>query len=271
MKTQEIYDAAALFQRISHMQYYVTKERFCTIALAKHGIKDEEEAQELYNLFSSARRVMLYLNTEHDRKKFTERFPLAIQIAEETYDVYYRQSTMPCIPTDKWGNKDIRRYYVIDTANGNEPITFDADFSQKTDVIAFAELLKREGVKVKGVTHILGKLERRVSGTKCEETNYFEGDIIFVFGDPADSMWQSYYRRKEEGVYLATDHGFRKLLYTPGRGYIDSKGKVEFENDKDFFNEHMIQGLCAARDWRIVGNIHQDIRVLADKGFDPEE
>lgn len=271
MNTQQIFDAAAVYNKISQMQYYVTKERYCTVALAKHGITDEEEAQELYNLFSSARKVMLFINTEHDRKKFTERFPLAIQIAEETYEIYYRQSSMPCIPTDKWANKDIRRYYVIDTANGNEPITFDADFSQKVDVIAFAELLKREGIEIKGVSHVLGKLEHQHDGSKGDALNYFEGDIIFVHGDPTDSMWQSYYHRKEEGVYLATDRGFRKLLYTPGRGYVDSRGKVEFENDKDFYDEHIIQGLCRARDFLVVGNIHKNISVLVDKDFDVEE
>ena len=34
MNTQQIFDAAAVYNKISQMQYYVTKERYCTVALA---------------------------------------------------------------------------------------------------------------------------------------------------------------------------------------------------------------------------------------------
>ncbi len=268
MKTQDLHTAAEVFQQLGEMQYVVTLERFATVALAKHKI-EREAAQRLFNIFSNARRIFGVINTEYDRKNFTDRLPLAIEIAEETYLMYNRESSLPKIAPKNWYSKDARRYFLNDTSDGNKRIVFDVDMSMKPEIIAFAELLKREEIEVVSVTHMLGKLQRS-NNSKIEETNYYDGDIVFVFGDPTDTYWRSYYHSNDEGVYLATDRGFRKLLYTPGRGYIDNKGNVQFEDEENFYNEHIIQGLCDSRDWRIVGNIHDNMNVLVDKEEDEQ-
>lgn len=260
MTAQDIFSVAETLKKISDWQYVVTKERFSRVAMTKFGISDDSKTDYLFGLFGSARGNFVYINSAYDRYHITENMPLALQIAEETYNIYSHNHSVPGIPSDGYYNKDIRRYFVREQS---KRYSVDVNLKEKSSIVTFANLLQREGIEIDGVTHVLGKLERRKDG-KTEETNYFEGDIVFVCGNPTDSMWRSWYRHRESGVFLATDKGWGKLLYTPGRGYVNGKREVEFESD-DRWNEHMIQGLSDGKEWRYVGNIHDDIAVLLDK------
>ncbi len=267
MTKEDIISAAATFKQISLWQNAVSRERFCKIAATKFGIV-ERDADTLYCLFSTARQSMNMINSEYDRDNVTANLPLALIIAEEAYNIYHNNRSVPGLPVNAYYKRDKRRYFIADTSDKDNIKRFavEVNLLEKADIVAFAELLQREGVEVKGVTHILGQLEHKGKADN-EHTDYYEGDIVFVFGNPADSLWRSWYKRKDGGVFLATDKGWRKLLYTPGRGYVDRKGYVEFESE-DCWNEYMIEGLADAKDWRYVGNIHDDLSVLVDKGFD---
>ena len=269
MNKQEFLSAATVLQQIGKWQNIVSQERFYKVAETKFGIS-ERDADLLYNLFSTARKHFVYVNTEYDKKNLSNNLLLALTIAEEAYRIYHNNSSVPCIPISPYG-KDLRRYFIVDSSDKDlvKRYAVDVNLHNKTDIVMFAELLQREGVEIKSVTHNLGELKRKERGEEVR-TCYFEGDIAFVFGDPSDHFFDCWYRRKDAGVFLATDKGWRKLLYTPGRGYINKKREVEYDGDTTY-NEHMIQGIADAKDWRIVGNIHDDMAILVDKVEENEQ
>jgi hypothetical protein len=269
MTAQEILSAAAIFKKISEWQYVVSKERFGRVAMTKFGIA-EKDIDMLYGLFGTARSNIVYVNSEYDRYHITENMPLAIQIAEETYNIYHNNLSIPGIPSDRYYERDKRRYYVSDTSvQPAKHFSVDVNLRERAEIISFAELLQRDGIEVREVTHVLGQLEHK-RNSKEDKMDYYEGDVVFVFGNPTDSMWRSWYREEESGVFIATDHGWAKLLYTPGRGYVNKKHEVEFESEERW-NEHKIQGIADGKEWRYVGNIHDDISILVDKGDEESE
>ena len=266
MTKGEFLSAAEVLQQIGKWQYTVSQERFYKTAEAKFGIS-ERDADLLYNLFSTARKHFAYVNTEYDKKNMTANLQLALTIAEEAYSIYHNNSSVPCIPISPY-DKDLRKYFVAETQEQGEVKRYavDVNLHDKASIVLFAELLQRDCIEIKGVTHNLGELERKERGEEVRVA-YYEGDIAFVFGDPSDHFFDCWYRRKDAGVFLATDKGWRKLLYTPGRGYINKKREIEYDGDT-CYNEHMIQGIASAKDWRIVGNIHDNMNVLVDKEED---
>lgn len=268
MTKGEFLSAAEVLQQIGKWQYTVSQERFYKTAEAKFGIS-ERDADLLYNLFSTARKHFAYVNTEYDKKNMSANLQLALTIAEEAYRIYHNNCKLHCIPTSHF-DKDLRRYYIVDSSDkdNEKRYSVDVNLCQKADVILFAELLQREGIDTRNVTHYLGELKRKENGDEVKVA-YYEGDIAFVFGDPSDHFFDCWYRRKDAGVFLATDKGWRKLLYTPGRGYVNKKYEIEFDGDTTY-NEHMIQGIADAKDWRIVGNIHDNMNVLVDKEEDEQ-
>lgn len=266
MNKQDFLSAVAVLQQIGKWQNTVSQERFYRVAEAKFGIS-ERDADLLYNLFSTARKHFAYVNTEYDKKNMSANLQLALTIAEEAYRIYHNNGSVPCIPISQYG-KDLRRYFVAETQEQGEVKRYavDVNLHEKASIVLFAELLQRDCIEIKGVTHNLGELKRKERGEEVR-TCYYEGDIAFVFGDPSDHFFDCWYRRKDAGVFLATDNGWRKLLYTTGRGYVNKKYEIEYDGDTNY-NEHMIQGIADAKDWRIVGNIHDNMDVLVDKEED---
>ena len=269
MTKQEFFSAVAVIQQIGKWQNVVSKERFYKVAEAKFSIS-ERNADLLYCLFSTANKHIAWVNTQYDQKNVTANLALALTIAEEAYRVYHNNDSVPCIPIEEYG-RDMRRYFVKDASDKEnvKRYSVDVNLHEKADIVAFAELLQREGVEIRSVTHNLGNLERNERGEK-KKICYYEGDIVFVFGDPSDSLWYSWYKRKDAGVFIATDDGWRKLLYTPGRGYVNKDLEIEYESE-DCYSNYMIQGIADAKNWRTVGNIHDDISILVDKGDEESE
>lgn len=271
MNAQNLFDAVSVFQKIKHWQYVVSRERFIRVAVAKHSIS-ERDADVLFGLFSKAIDLVGYINTDYDRQhsNYAEKFPLAMQIAEEAYEIYYHNKSVPAIPTDIYRERDDRRYFMLDTSvKPAKRLTLDVNLKEAAQIVTLAEMLKREGIEIRDVSYSKDTLERHKDG-KVEKTVCYEGDIVFVFCDPTDSMWYSYYKsEKGAGVYVLTSKGWAKLLYTPGRGYVNGKRELDFDGEVRYSN-HAIQGICDAQDWRYVGNIHDDISVLIDKEDDQD-
>lgn len=264
MNKQELFLAIDIFRQIDKWQHSVTKERFSKVALASFGV-DIQDADMLYGLFCSARNNLCYVNSVYDKKNVTENTVLALNIAEETYRIYANNASVPGISSNYGYEKDKRRYFVKETIGQEvKRYAIDVNLKEKSDIVAFATLLQRECIMVTGVTHVLDRLSRFNKKGESQYFDYYEGDIVFVFGNPTDSMWHSWYRSKDSGVYLATDKGWRKLMYTPGRGYITKDDEVDYENE-DHYSDYMICENNGRKDWRYVGNIHDDISVLVDK------
>ena len=206
MNKQDFLSAVAVLQQIGKWQNTVSQERFYRVAEAKFGIS-ERDADLLYNLFSTARKHFAYVNTEYDKKNMSANLQLALTIAEEAYRIYHNNGSVPCIPISQYG-KDLRRYFVAETQEQGEVKRYavDVNLHEKASIVLFAELLQRDCIEIKGVTHNLGELKRNERGEEVR-TCYYEGDIAFVFGDPSDRFFDCWYRRKDAGVFIATETG----------------------------------------------------------------
>ena len=91
----------------------------------------------------------------------------------------------------------------------------------------------------------------------------YDGDVILAYVD-RPAFWSSDARNC--GLYLCSGGAYRRLLYTPGKGYV-RKGKPD--EDEDFkldvaegaFNSHV---LTMSQKWERIGNVHVDVGFLVE-------
>lgn len=262
MKYDELKQAAIVLNRINVIRNYVSKDRFVKAAQCRFGIIDERMLDEMYGMFNLTPKILYYIANDND--KVVEYLPKALEIADAAYSMKSADWDSDSIPTinDDPYIKDIRRYFYIE--NG-KVLQVDINLKSSTDLILLSDLLQRNGVKVKGVTYYIGELEAKEMGTDRTRAKipYFNGDIYFLYGDPTDRLFYDWYSHGDDaGVYLATEKGWRKLLYTPSRGYLDKKGMLDFVNDKHY-SDYMLE--ASGKDFMYIGNVHKDITVLIDK------
>lgn len=270
MDYEELKQAAKIFTRINDIRNYVSKERFCKVAATKFGIDDERKLDMMYGLLNMTQRVVFYIandceeyRNENRFPKYMDLMPQTIEIAEYAYGLMregYGSNNVPNIEHDEYSKEDKRRYFY--TENG-ESKTLDINLGSRSDIVIFGDILQQEGVMLNGVAEHIGYLEGEVRGYNREKFQYYEGDIYFLYGDPTDRVFYDWYSHGDDaGVYIATEKGWRKLLYTPGRGYINRDGEVEFVDDEHFYSNYMLE--ASGKKFQYVGNIHHDLSVLID-------
>lgn len=272
MTKEELVQAARVFHRIAQMKSYVSKERFAMVANTRFGIDDERKLDVMYGLLNLTPKLIAYIAIADDEGQcqgyripdYVKLIPQAIEIAESAYQLRPAEWGGDMIPTVKHGHyrmEDKRRYYYTD---GKQSKTIDISMHSRSDVILLSELLQRDGVELQGVANHLGYLEGARDGNSRKKFNYFDGDIYFLFGDVTDRIFYDWYSRGgEAGVYVATADGWRKLLYTPGRGYINKDGEVEYEDDKHFYSDYKLEQ--SGMSFKYVGNIYYNPFVLREK------
>jgi len=263
---------------------YVSKERFYAVAKARYNVGNPEQCEYLYGLLSAGIRNLWMLEAREGKykEKFAEDIALALSIGEEAYNIYVKRDGALIHFNKHEANhydEDKRRYFyatkdkIAKTEDGysirskTDMESVDIDLKDAADLILLGEMMKREDIEIFSVVPQLGTLVDNGKSTQKKEVRipYFDGDIIFVYSNPADEFHYSYYdSKKNSGVYLATKEGFLKLLYTPGRGYVDGDGDIQYEDDEHHYSEYKIQGFCDAQRWRVVGNIHNDDSILYD-------
>lgn len=268
---EELRQAAKVFHRIDKIRNYVSKERFAMVASTRFGIDDERKIDAMYGLMNLTRRLVYYIaNEDNDEVRKETRWPeymnlmpKTIEIAQSAYNLTKQDwgfNGIPVIEYDEYRKNDSRRYFY---SEDDEYKTLDVNLHSRADILLLSELLQRDDVKMIGVAEHLGYLEGDVKGNSKEKFQYYEGDIYFLYGDVADRMFYSWYSRGDEaGVYIATEKGWRKLLYTSGRGYVDKRGVVEYEDDDHFYSNYKLEK--SGMKFQYVGNIHCDSRVLRE-------
>lgn len=93
--------------------------------------------------------------------------------------------------------------------------------------------------------------------------NVYDGDVILAYLDRPD-FWGSDARNC--GLYVCAKGCYKKLLYTPGKGYV-RKGEPDYDDDfkldigEDSFNSHV---LTMSQKWKRIGNVHVDIGFLIE-------
>lgn len=266
MEFKELQVAAQVFNRINSMRRYVTKERFANVAQTRFGIDDEYIIDVMYGMLNMTPRMIYYIanfgaEDMHETKRLNY-LPKAIEIAESAYSLKptgWDGNSVPHIEHNIYRREDKRRYFY---SEGDKHLTLDVSMSSREDLLLLSELLRRE-VKINGVAEHLGYLEGELNRNSREKFHYFEGDIYLLYGNPTDHVFYDWTRAKDSGVYVATTKGWRKLLYTPTRGYVERGGELSFVDDKNFYSEYMLEQ--SGKGFLYVGNIHNDMSVLCER------
>lgn len=255
MNYSEIKSAVNLFSSIQKWAEYVSKERFDLAAKVKFDLDDEKVLDRLYGLFNQACRALSLFASE----TLQEDLEMAVRIAEAAYVEHASSKTMPSPPRlDRYSyKKDCRKYfYTVAGTEDKQEVVINLRDAQ--NIVLLSELLRRPDVELRSCVEYLGELS--IHG-RDKKVPYYDGDIVFVYGEPTDRVFYDWYRT-DAGVYLATSEGWRKLQYVRGRGYVDKNGEPEFENENRY-TEHKINNF--GRRFRYVGNIHKDCGVLMEK------
>lgn len=266
MEFKELQVAAQVFNRINSIRSYVTKERFANVAQARFGIDDEDIIDVMYGMLNMTPKMVYYIanfgaKDMHEPKRL-KYLPKAIEIAESAYSLKpteWNRNSVLHIEHNIYRREDKRRYFYTED---DKHLTLDVSMSSRDDLLLLSELLRRE-VKIDGVAEHLGYLEGELNRNSRERFHYFEGDIYLLYNNPTDQVFYDWTRTKDSGVYVATTKGWRKLLYTPTRGYVERDGELSFVDDKDFYSDYMLEQ--SGKGFLYVGNIHNDMSVLCER------
>jgi len=266
MTFDDLKQAAQIFNRINRIRSYVTKERFAVVAQTRFGIDEEDLIDVMYGMLHMTPRLVYYIANYGvegiQAPKHMKHLPKAIEIAESAYSLKPKEwngNSVPHIDHDFYRREDKRRYFYTD---GGKHLTLDVSMSSRDDLLQLSELLRRE-VKIDGVAEHLGYLEGELNRNSRKKFHYFEGDIYMLYGNPTDRIFYDWTRAKDAGVYVATANGWRKLLYTPTRGYVERDGELSFVDDKHFYSDYMLE--ASGKGFLYVGNIYNDMSVLVEK------
>lgn len=266
MEFKELQVAAQVFNRINSIRSYVTKERFANVAQTRFGIDDEGIIDVMYGMLHMTPRMVYYIANfgaeDMHEPKCLKYLPKAIEIAESAYSLKPTEwggNNVPHIEHNIYRREDKRRYFYTE---GDKHLTLDVSMSSREDLLLLSELLRCE-VNINGVAEHLGYLEGELNRNNRERFHYFEGDIYLLYGNPTDQVFYDWARAKDSGVYVATTKGWRKLLYTPTRGYVERDGGLSFVDDKNFYSNYMLE--ASGKGFLYVGNIHNDMSVLCER------
>lgn len=254
MDHTQIQDAVGVLSKIVETSRYVSKERFDLAAKVKFDIDDPKRLDRLYGLYNKACQAIHLF----EREELKQELFLAVDIALAAYPgptAFYKY--VPALAGYGDNSKDLRKYFYV--TEGDNLHEAEVNLRDAASIHLLSELLDREDVELRGVVPYLGELKRNDNDKRVP---YFEGDIVFLYGDPGDRVFYDYYRT-DAGVYIATDEGWRKLQYVRGRGYLGKDGEPEYEND-NHYTDYKIED--HGRGFRFVGNIHKDSGVLVDRG-----
>ena len=157
----------------------------------------------------------------------------------------YQKGGDLCYEKSKESQKKV--YYKC----GEEIKNFEVNFNETEQVILYADFLKREPEIIVAVD-LYEKIYHN-SKTICA----YEGDFF--------ATRDSWNRDRDGDVYVCTRDGYRKLLYTKGRGYIRN---CQPDYGKEKYSSYVITGKDK---FNYMGNIYADPSFLIDGDEDDEE
>ena len=242
-------------KEISQWKGYVNKERFVSYVKAKDPITDKQ-AEDLWKVWNCFMDWNWYQLDNIQDAMVDE----AMYIAREVYEsvccgahVHYREHKPQTV---KW-----KVYYRI--GEEGEIMHIELNLLDKEDVIKYAHLLQQEGVEILHRLDFYKTIVSRVRNVNDEyaKMDIYEGDIIFCT-DADRFSWKD-----DSGAYLCTDRCFKRMMYTPGRGYL-RRGEPDFEqnnNGEDIrYNDYVFNAY--EKHFQVVGNIYVDNSVLSEQG-----
>lgn len=233
---------------------YMNKQRFTSYAKAKYPFTDKE-AEQVWNVWEFVATQNFY-----QWEKQSEALILtAMNIAREAYEavcggghIHWRDNAPE---TTKW------RIYYRHGEKG-EVQQMSLNLREKEDILKYALLLQQEETEI---LHRVDFFERvqvscGTSGSKRIELDIYDGDIIFCTEKDRFSWGDG------SGAYLCIDGCYKRLMYTPGRGYL-RRGEPDFEQNKDGddcrYSNYVFNSYD--RKFQIVGNIFVDNTALNER------
>lgn len=250
MQNESIKHLLETAREIREWNGYVTKERFLGYAQAKYGY-DKDCGEYFYDVYRRITRL------EHWRLEKVEDAALyrAIDIARGAYEAVCKGGHISVIAneprTPKW-----RIFYR--TEEGGQILQMDLNLREKEDVIKYSLLLQQEGVEIVNRVDFYELVGVHSKGTETKIAIY-DGDIIFCSDTGRFSFADN------SGCYVCMDGCYKRLVYTPGRGYI-RRGELDIEQDKDDkdcrYNDYVFNSYD--REFKVVGNIFIDRSILKE-------
>ena len=233
---------------------YVNKERFVSYAEVKCPLTNRE-AEALWRVWD----YIVTLNWYKLQEVSDDKLEMVVSVAREVYEsvcngahVHWREETPK---TPRW------RVYYRKGERGKIK-QMDINLREKEYVIKYALLLQQEGVEI---LHRLDYYETVETsyGTDRTKVDIYDGDMIFCTESDRWSL------SDHSGAYVCTDGCYKRLMYTPGRGYI-RRGEPDFEQNKNGddcrYNSYAFNMFGCK--FKVVGNIYVDNRVLSEKKED---
>ena len=242
-------------KEIRNWSFCVNKERFMGYAKAMYPTLGDREIESVWRIWENVSAFNLYqLKDKSEALILT-----AMKIAHTVYDSVHKGAHVHWSnytpKTNQW-----RVYYRY--GEDGKVMQIDVDLREKEDVLKYASLLQQEEV---GILHRLDFYEKVTvscasSGLKDKKISIYDGDIIFCSDEDRWSVSEN------SGAYLCIDGAYKRLMYTPGRGYI-CRGEPDYEQNKDGSDCRYNNYAFNAYDRRfwVVGNIYTDNSVLIEK------
>jgi hypothetical protein len=139
-------------------------------------------------------------------------------------------------------------YYENDEGIKN----FEIDFNDTEQVILYADFLKRN-------------IEKIITAVEFIEEIYRDSKSLYVYDGDVFSVKDKWSKDKDGKLYACTQDGYKKLLYTKGKGYL-RKGKPDYDDPS--YNHHVITG---NNKFYYIGNIYADPSFLIEQEAETEE
>lgn len=241
-------------REINEWSSYVNKERFISYAMALTKMT-EKEASALWRVWQHVSDFNCYQLDKVDETIIEA----AVTVARDAYEAVCKVAFV--YSHDKEPKTPFWKVYYRHGGNG-ELQQMTLNMLKSEDVIKCSMLLQQEDVEILYRLDFHEAVEpyERGNGSKKEKVDIYDGDIIFCSDKEKYFSWED-----NSGAYLCTDGCYKRLMYTPGRGYL-RRGEPDFEQDKDGrdcrYNSHVFNSYD--RHFQVVGNIYTDCRVLKE-------
>lgn len=200
------------------------------------------------------------------------------------------EHSMRLAPADEWrsidcymgkgrDDNDRNRIAVWARHEGREPQMFEMWLNSPKSLAMIHDMEQRQDVEILCIVPWVDSIYD-ARGENClndlggaSTMHVYEGDLFVLLNKGTDDYWN---RPTENGVYVCRWGAYRRLLYTVGRGYLDTKkqpnvASTDDEDDElgDVFcyderrwNHHL---LTMDHKWKRIGNIHADVTLLMEK------
>lgn len=246
---QTIFQTIKQVKEIETIKRFVTKERFIHFAEVEFPKLHTKEIEYLWDAWDKLSTLSAYTLREVPEELIIQ----ALDIARKAFDCINNGATII------WHEKEPETprwkvYYRTD--KDGELKTTCINLLRKEDAIKYASMLKQEDIVI----------ERRVDYYESVsispdkgKIDIYDGDIIFCT-DRDQYSWND-----KSGAYICIDDCYKRLMYTPGRGYI-CRGTPDYQQDKHGndcrYNSHVFNDYHST--FQVVGNIYIDNSVLTE-------